>query len=394
MKEKVILSFGDNPKTSTGYGIVWDNLLTRWCKLKPNWKFYHLGWQNKDREHQRKEGYYMLPMNNKEYGYDCTYEYLMKYKPDYFITLCDVGWQSGYIREVRRAKKDGWNGLWIAYTPIDSHSWAWGWNEILDAPDINVAMAEWGRLAMNKRNVKKVRLIEHGVDTKIFKPLANKEELKKKYKLDKKFVVGFVGRNQDRKRIDILIRSFAEFSKDKDDVILMLHTDAEPPVQGWSMKYMEQKYKLEGKMFLSKTNLNLNIRQRISPNNMNEIYNLMDIFCYTTGGEGFGLPALECQASGIPLIMTQCTTAFELCRKENQIPILKDKYGRWIVDEGTNGVEFVQADDIECVKILNEKYKKWKNGTLEKEGILARKFSLKYDWDKVSEKWIKLFEEE
>ena len=98
--------------------------------------------------------------------------------------------------------------------------------------------------------------------------------------------------------------------------------------------------------------------------------------------------------SGVPLIMTQCTSAFELCRKENQIPILKDKYGRWVVDEGTNGIEFVQADDVICTKLLNEKYKLWKENKLEKERVDARKFSLKYDWDNIAKKWIKLFEEE
>lgn len=389
-----ILSMGDNPKTSTGYGCVWDNLLSNWKKLKPDWEFLHIGWQNRDRPHETKEGYVMLPMGNLEYGYDVTYPNLMKYKPDIFITLCDVGWQSGYIEHVQKAKQDGWKGKWIAYTPIDSHYWAMTWDEILRQPDVNVAMAKFGEEMMKQQKVPNVRRIDHGVDLDTFKPI-NRNELREKYKVSDKFVVGFVGRNQQRKMLDRVLIGFTEFAKDKEDVILMLHTDAEPPMAGgWSLRYWQWKLKIEGKLRLTKPNLDIIGRQRIDTNNMNEIYNMMDVFCYGTGGEGFGLPGIECQASGVPLLMTDCSTALDLCRDENKIKVLKDSYGRDVVIWGTNGVGFKVPDDVHMVELLNKMYKEWKEGKLIERSKEAREFSEKYDWKIIAKQWVDLFDQE
>lgn len=392
MKDKiVVLSYGDNPKVSTGYGCVWENLLSRWAKLKPNWEFYHLGWQNKDRPHKTLEGYWMLPMGKMEYGFDTVIENLLKFNPDIFVTLCDVGWQSGFMEQVFKAKQQGWRGKWIMYTPMDTDAWAMTWKEIFDSPDLNVAMAGFGELMMKKRGVPNVIMIPHGVDTKTFYPI-DKEQLKVKHNLSGKFVVGFVGRNQTRKMLDRILMGFADFAKDKKDTVILLHTDAEPPQQGWSLKYLQWLFKIEDKLKLTRGNLDIDQRQKINPEGMNEIYNLMDVFCYGTGGEGFGLPGLECQSCGVPLLMTDCTTAMDLCREENRIPILKDIYGRNSMIIGTNGVNFVVPDDKKMSELLEERYKEWKEGKLKERGEEARKFSLKYDWQGISEQWIQLFE--
>jgi glycosyltransferase involved in cell wall biosynthesis len=388
-----ILSFGDNPLTSTGYGCVWNNLLTRWKKMKPEWDFYHVGWQSRDRPHETKEGYFILPMGKLEYGYDVCYSNIIKYQPEFLVTLADVGWQSGFIEAVFAAKKAGWRGKWIMYTPMDTHSWAMGWSEIFDKCDINVAMAKFGEQQMKLHNVPNIVLIEHGVDLEDFHPL-DKIKTKKKVKIEDKFVVGFVGRNQTRKMLDRIMLGFSHFAKDKNDVVLMLHTDEEPPQQGWSLKYMQWLYKIEDKLKLTKTNLDVYARQNIEENTMNEIYNFMDVFCYGTGGEGFGLPAIECQAAGVPLLMTDCTTALDLCREENKIAVLKDSYGRDVENVGTNGVAFKVPDDVKMAELLEKRYLEWKEGKLAERGIEARKFAEQYNWDLISKKWIDLFEKE
>jgi len=405
-----ILTYGDNPKISTGYGQVWDNLLTRWCKLKPSWEFYHLGWQSRDRPHKRIEGYTLLPVEKLEYGFDTVVPNISKYNPDIIVTLCDVGYQSGFINQIYEAKKRGWKGKWIAYVPIDTHSWAMTWDEVFDAMDVPVAMAKWGEKIMKANNVKKeIVTIPHGVDIKIYHPLENREQLKAKYNLQNLFVIGFVGRNQRRKRLDVLINGFKLFAKDKEDVLLMLHTDVEPVQAGWSLPYLQWKYKLKDKLKLTKTQLDIHIRQKIQPTDMNEIYNLMDVFCFPTGGEGFGLPAIECQASGVPLMQTAHCTGFELTGHEipenwldkpkNKghgilIPVLRDIHNRPIVEVGTNGVEFVEADSIKLAEQLEELYQDWKKGgeKLKKMGKKAREFALKYSWDLIALKWLELFE--
>ena len=383
----------DNPLTSTGYGCVWQNLLTRWCKAKPNWKFMHVGWQSRDRAHQTKEGYYILPMGKLEYGYDVVFPNLMQHQPDFLVTLADVGWQSGFIEGVREAKKQGWRGKWIMYTPVDTHAWAMGWDEIFKQPDINVSMAKFGKQQMSLHGIDNT-LLEHGVDLNAFKPVEDREVVKKRFSLNNKFVVGFVGRNQTRKMLDRLMLAFSHFAKNKSDVILLMHTDEEPSGQGWSMKYMQWLYKIEDKISLTKTGLDIYSRQNIGENMMNEIYNMMDVFCYMTGGEGFGLPGIECQSAGTPLLMTDCSTALDLCRDENKIPVLKDAYGRDVVNVGTNGVDFKIPDDMAAAELLEKRYIEWKEGKLDARRKEAREFALQYNWDGIADKWIKLFEAE
>jgi glycosyltransferase involved in cell wall biosynthesis len=371
--------------------------------MKPEWEFYHVGWQNIDRPHKIIEGYWMLPRKKDGHGFDTVLEYLMEYKPDILITLADVGWQGGFLEMVYEAKKRGWSGKWVAYTPIDTHSWEYvWWDKVFQAPDLNVAMAEWGEKAMKEHSVPNVTMIPLGVDIETFKPLENKEILRFNNQIHDKFVLGFVGRNQTRKMLDRLLRGFALFSKDREDVLLLLHTDLLPPEVGWSLPCLLEKFEkeidpqLEKKTILTKDRLDSNKRQRIQPESMNEFYNMMDVFLYPTGGEGFGLPGIECQAAGTPLLMTAYTTGFELTnyRKERQIPVLKDTHGREVTNIGHNGIENAYPDDIEMANILGKLYNDWKEGKLDEEREKAREFSLKYSWDKISKLWINLFENE
>jgi len=387
-----VLSYGDNPKSSTGYGQVWDNLLPRFVKLKPDWEFYHCGWQSQDRPHKRPQGYTILPTGKFEYAVDTMYRNLMEHKPDILVTLCDVGLHAGYVKQVNLARMAGWKGEWIAYSPLDTHGWSPSWNEILSFPDINVAMSKFGEKEFKRHFVKNVVYIPHGVDLETYKPRSNKEELKIKYKLQKQFVIGFVGRNQLRKMIDRLIMGFARFSQGKNDVKLLMHTDDHPVKIGWEMPILRGMFKIHDKSLITRKDLDIVERQKIGPKQMNEIYNLMDIFGYATGGEGFGLPAVECQAAGVPLLMTNCTTAFDLCKEKNRIPILKDVHGRDCKFIGANGVFFKYPDDIKMAEMFEEKYKEWKAGNLKKESEHARNFAEGYDWQPIAERWIKLFE--
>lgn len=406
-KKPIVMTFGDNPKMSTGYGCVWDNLLTRWAKLKPDWDFMHVGWQNTDRPHRRAEGYIMLPRHRDNWGFDIIKNYLLKYQPKILVTLADIGKQSGWIPGVNEARKAGWRGKWIMYSPIDVQQWAIHWDEILMACDINVAMAKSGEVIMKEHKVPKVVMIPHGVDTKQYVPLADRDGIRTGFGINEKFVCGFVGRNQTRKMIPLLMRGFAAFAKGKEDVVLLLHTDAMPPGgegHGWVIDGLVWKFEKETnqslfeskKVMLTESNMDVLTRQGIQPENLNDVYNLMDLFVYATGGEGFGLPAIECQSSGVPIIMSDNTTGPELVGKSGElIDMLKDKYGRMVGLIGTNGVENLIPDDKHIAELLEKYYNDWKSDKklLKEMSDKGRKLALTYDWGIIAEQWIKLFEE-
>jgi len=275
-------------------------------------------------------------------------------------------------------------------------------------PDVNIAMSKFGESMMKKFDVPNVKYIPHGVDTKAYFPKKEREENRKKFGINDKFVVGFVGRNQTRKMIPYMMRGFAKFAKDKDDVVLLMHTDAHPPGgegHGSVIDTLVWKFEQETKsdlfqskkIMMTESNMDIISRQGIQPDNMNDVYNLFDIFLYSTGGEGFGLPAIESQASGVPILMSNNSTGPELVEETGElIDMQKDKYGRNIGYIGTNGVENLVPDDNHITLLLEKYYKDWKEDKklLKEMSKKSRKFAETYSWDLVAPKWIELFEQE
>ena len=220
-------------------------------------------------------------------------------------------------------------------------------------------------------------------------------------------VCGFVGRNQTRKMIPQLMRGFSKFAKGKDDVILLMHTDAMSPGgegRGWVIDGLVYKFEKETdqslfesrKIMLTESNMDVLSRQGIQPENLNDVYNLMDLFVYATGGEGFGLPGIECQSAGVPIIMSNNTTGPELAGETGElIEMLRDKYGRIVGSIGTNGVENLVPDDNHIQILLEKYYKDWKGdkSTLKEMSKKSRELALTYSWDIIAKKWIDLFEE-
>jgi glycosyltransferase involved in cell wall biosynthesis len=241
---------------------------------------------------------------------------------------------------------------------------------------------------------KNISLLKNSLD----QMLLEREDLRKNFNMNNKLVIGFVGRNQRRKMLPILFSAFSQFSKNKNDVCLLLHTELEA-LPGWDLnclmaKYSENDPNLKDKLKMTKDHFSEQIRQLIQPRNMNEIYNLMDYECHAVGGEGFGLPCIEAQSAGVPLIMTNYSTGQELTQEGILIPVLKDEYGRIVQEIGQNGIGNAIPNDKELSKIFEEIYIDWKNGgiKLKERKEKARQFALTYDWDNQIPKWFELFE--
>ena len=416
----------DSPKSSTGYGTVMDNLLRTWATYyDTEFEFFHIGWQNFERPHERKivdkEGnvhkYVVLPRAKEDYGYDVIGRYINALNPDVVITLCDMGFQQGYIPIINELRKHGWGGKWLAYVPLDTNEWAMTWEESTEQFDYFIAMSKWGELMAKANTTAKVICIPHGVDTELYQPDKNKEENKAESGLNNKFVVGAVGRNQTRKMWAYQFKAFARFSKDKNDVVMLLHVDEESPsgwMSGWSLPYIAWKYNISPrKIKLTLQGLSVVHRFFISPARMARIYNLMDLYFFLTGGEGFGLPTMEAMSCGVPVMTTAYTTGFEFVfgdvkpeqTKQDYIPEtnegksgwlvnpLRDRYGRHVKFIGYNGVSFVIPDDIHAAQLLEKAYEDWKNGgkLLKQKAKEARKIAEQYDWKIIAKKWIDLF---
>lgn len=99
------------------------------------------------------------------------------------------------------------------------------------------------------------------------------------------------------------------------DAYLWLHM-AEDPEQDWPAAWLEQQFGLQRGRDLYYTE-GYEHKAALVPTDMPTLYNLWDCLLYLTGGEGFGLPAWEAMASGLPVIYTNYSSHAEFLGRAN-----------------------------------------------------------------------------
>jgi len=158
--------------------------------------------------------------------------------------------------------------------------------------------------------VRSPAVVPLGVDTSIFRPATQsraREILFAGLNLPidpSPFIVGYVGRNQPRKRLDLLLAYFAEWisTRNLTDAYLFLHV-APTKDMGADLQALAHYYGLDavtgnGRLIVSEqpTHKGTDILD------MPLVYSAMDVFLATTQGEGHGLCEHEAMACGVPVI--------------------------------------------------------------------------------------------
>lgn len=151
-------------------------------------------------------------------------------------------------------------------------------------------------------------IVPLGVDLSIFNPRDKAESRAKTCPAHiasnpDSFIVGVVGRNQPRKRLDLTIEYFAEFLSrtGADNAYLYLHVSPTGE-RGCNIKSLVKYYGLTGKVILSSPVAGFGIYEEQMP----ALYSSFDVYLSTSQGEGFGLPALEAAACGVPIVVPDC----------------------------------------------------------------------------------------
>ncbi len=138
----------------------------------------------------------------------------------------------------------------------------------------------------------KVVTVYCGVEPR-FRPVKEQailEEVRTRYRLPKHFVLS-VGVLEPRKNLDLLVQSYLKAAKmHQQDIYLVVVGQVR-----WSNYQIAQRIiqgQIPGVIYLG----------HVPDTDLPLIYNLADVFVYTSKYEGFGLPPLEAMACGIPVI--------------------------------------------------------------------------------------------
>jgi glycosyltransferase involved in cell wall biosynthesis len=229
-------------------------------------------------------------------------------QPDLMITLYDV-W-------VLNSKS--YDSIPIAsWTPIDHNPVPPAVLQWLKKDNVTpLAMSKFGLEQINKAGVEG-QYIPHSIDTNIFKPTGTIGEVSAQEFMgfkDDEFIVGMNAANKasgiiHRKAFGENMMAFAMLCRKYPDAILYLHTDASSP-HGWNLMALGQMLgiPIHNMAFPDP----LAYRYGMSQETLAGIYSQMDVLLATSYGEGFGVPTVEAQACGVPVIVSNFAASPEL----------------------------------------------------------------------------------
>ena len=277
----------------TGFAEVTRNVLTN---LLPVWDVAALAINYFGDPHTEPFPLYPASLGGDVFGVNRLDQVIQKFKPDAVGVLNDPWIAKDYLPVLNKYS----NLVRFVYTPIDSPHVAPGFAQALNDYDAVISYTEFGALELNKSGTTtRMFIAPHGIDTKKFYPV---QGARKKLGIPEDwFIVGFVGRNQPRKRIDLAMRAFADFIRDKTDeekskIKFYYHGNTHDI--GWNIVDMAAAFGIVDNIALT-SDTNVVVPQET----LNLIYNSFNVMLSTTMGEGWGLCNMEAAACGVAQIV-------------------------------------------------------------------------------------------
>jgi glycosyltransferase involved in cell wall biosynthesis len=205
----------------------------------------------------------------------------------------------------------------------------------------------------------KVRRIYWGVEHKIFHT-GYKPTFKKKYNLKNKFVIGWMGRlDTNDKNLGVLFNAYSMIKEEMKDSVILL--------AGPNFEFQKENIRKSG-LEVGEDIIYCGTfpKKPIWSKEQAEFYSSLDVFATPALIEGFGIPLLEAQACGTPVICFNRTAMPEVvCNKKTGIVLDK------ISTEA-----FADA-------ILNY----WKKDQKNKFSENCVKWAKQFNWDNVAEEY-------
>ena len=196
---------------------------------------------------------------------------------------------------------------------------------------------------------KPMSLIYNGTDTKVFKPMINKQG-------SKKLRIITPAAYEERKGMHWLINAIADF-KYRDHIQYDIYGSGSEEY-GTYLKTLIEKNHLEGIVTL-----------KGSVTNIPEIEPQYDLFALLSKGEAFALSPIEAMACGLPILVSNCAPYPEF---------VKDEFGYMINREDKAEIQRCLSELIENKDILKKK------------SLAALKASEKFSWDKIVDQYLQL----
>lgn len=400
-----ILAIGDSVRSKTGYGKVSQYVFRHFLKTRPDMQIRQIGWQHSEppervliTDQAGMVGNVELfpPHTFDTFHLESTIMHINGTKPDMVYNSNDIFTSSTLVR---RKNELNHRLFLVNYGVIDAPASADWYRETILGTDVPVTPSKYGYEQLKKITDQGL-YIPHGVDTTIFKPTDNKELLKMQCGLQNKFIYGVVHRNIFRKLLPLVIESFAhlKYRHGLKDIVLCLVTDPREQ-SGFPIDQLAKYYNLSiswnwhvpADIYLHPAHLNYTIS--LTEEQLAEAYNMFDVLVSATMSEGFGLPTIEAQACGTPVIIPNHSSNTELVEGHGWLyPTGKNIDGSPVLlpmnmptPVGSVMYGYPVPDRVALENSMLEAYNN--SELLAKYSKDAQEFTKQYDWDLVLPAW-------
>ena len=342
------------------------------------------------------------------YGAHYLDKIIQQEKPDVYIAVQDI-WGIDFAIDKKWFNKIS-SALWttldslpilpsaVEKAPKIKNYWIW---------------SDFATKALHNLGHNHVKTLHGPLDTSSFYRLDNykKEELRKRFGIPlDSFIIGFVFRNQLRKSVPNLLEGYALWKRSNPQIkntFLLLHTHWG---EGWNIYKLAQEYQIDPREILTtyickncgsyevkpfqgqdlncrfcnseKSQITTNVTLGVSEDQLNEVYNLMDVYCHPFTSGGQEIPIQEAKLTELITLVTNYSCGEEMCQDDAASLDLEWSEYR------EHGTEFIKASTKpnSIAKQLNKVYnmspqkrKEW--------GKKAREWTiLNYSVEKVAEK--------
>lgn len=328
------------------------------------------------------------------YGSEMIDEIIKEVQPDVYIGAEDI-W----------AFNEYWNRKWwnkincMVWTTIDSEPMLPLAVDAAEHIKHYYAWASFAEREMAKLGHDHVKTLHGIVDCENFSNLGkeNKLALRKTHSIDEDlFIIGFVFRNQLRKSVPNLLDGFTEFKRNnpRAKTKLLLHTHWD---EGWDIPRLLKEKNIDNSdvlttYFCSKCNKyeikpyegqeidcrmcgskksqkTTNVSAGVSESQLNEIYNLMDVYCHPFTSGGQEIPIQEAKLCELITLVTNYSCGEDHCTPQSAgFPLDWSEYRE-------PGTQFIKASTYpssiskQLTKVYNMKPEKRSS-----MGVTARNF--------------------
>jgi glycosyltransferase involved in cell wall biosynthesis len=326
-------------------------------------------------------------------GEDLFEQHYQHFKADIYVTAYDM-WP---LEKVPQAAAEG-KIIWVPWCFVDFSPIQPFIIQKLNHAVKVVPTSKWLESELKKTGLQNVLPpIPMGINHEVFQPLIGtqdeggeeitKERLKKTLEFEEDtWIIGMFQMNQlFRKPFDEQIEGIKIFHEENPDVKLGIYIHSLPRVaDGWSLPELLSEYGL-GRITRFADSYRLLLGLKGYPDNaMCKLYNTVDVVLNATYGESPGLPIMEAQACGTPVISTDFVCMPEFTKAGYTVKVLRYfKVPMLPMIRKAVPDPYDIADKL--AKVCNSNPEYWR-----KIGPEAMK---EYSWDRCLQEWLLALED-